>query len=326
MPFLKSSILYAISSVFIVMIFISCGNSNEKNDLINLKYKVDKLESKIKAKDEKISSIRYSLNKLQSAYIDTIKFYEEAPERRKDSIQKNEYIKKTEVEPLLNDKFFFLIDREKLITHVYNSVLKHEDIEEDYDDEDDTEESYDYEGYRHRLWYSGILDKERGWNDIEDPTLDDYARFVISKINRKAINLSTIFQKNKSFIFNLLNQGNYYKESGFKLFIKGLIIGYENSDKSNLKKIYSLSPSTDDHYGYFYDEQENYKFANKIASQELKDLFKTSPHNKRTNGDLIYDNFGTYASCVYTFWGRRYHENNAEMVYTILKEIDENVN
>jgi hypothetical protein len=142
-------------------------------------------------------------------------------------------------------------------------------------------------------------------NLIKTPNLNTYLHYLWRNIDRSPENIKYLFDQNKEYAYVLLKTGNSYKTSGFERTIKILIKSYEeianNKDllqelNARSKKISVLSDTI-------------YK---KLESQEMKGLIS----------EFRDSDFVSYTNWVYSFWARRDKENNAEIVYQIIKEFD----
>ena len=142
-------------------------------------------------------------------------------------------------------------------------------------------------------------------NLIKTPSLNTYLHYLWRNIDRSPENIKYLFDQNKEYAYVLLKTGNTYKNSGFERTIKILIKSYEEitNNKDLLKELNTRSKTI----GVLTDTI--YK---KIESQEMKVLIS----------EFRDSDFVSYTHWVYSFWARRKKENNAEIVYQIIKEFD----
>ncbi|WP_108869307.1 hypothetical protein [Aquimarina aquimarini] len=113
-----------------------------------------------------------------------------------------------------------------------------------------------------------------------------------------------------NMIVYLFYKNNTYESSRLNLYVNSLIETYETIDQKDkivLEELYKLSE-----IGYFEKEKE----INQLL-HNLNDL----------NKDIYESEFDDYVSGmtgvfnVYSFWARRYNEKNDEIVYEVLKKI-----
>lgn len=140
---------------------------------------------------------------------------------------------------------------------------------------------------------------------IKSPSLSNYLHYLWRTIDRSPENIKYLFDQNKAYAYALLKTGDSYKTSGFERIIKILLKSYEEiaNDKELLKELNTRSNAI----GVLSDT-----IYSKIESQEMKALilgFRDS-------------DFVSYTHWVYSFWTRRHKENNAEIVYQVIKEFD----
>lgn len=133
--------------------------------------------------------------------------------------------------------------------------------------------------------------------------------YLFKRANRSPENINYLFDKNKEFAYKLLKTGNSYKTSGFERTIKILILSYEElHQKENLlNELITRSETSDVLSDTIYRHIESKKMKKLLS--EFRDY-----------------EFVSYSNWVYSFWARRTKENNAEIVYEIIKEFDREMN
>ncbi|WP_452222100.1 hypothetical protein [Lacinutrix salivirga] len=140
---------------------------------------------------------------------------------------------------------------------------------------------------------------------IKSPSLNSYLHYLWRTVDRSPENIKYLFDQNKAYAYVLLKTRNSYKASGFERTVKILLKSYEEiaNDKELLKELNARSNSV----GVLSDT-----IYSKIESQEMKALIS----------GFRDSDFVSYTHWVYSFWARRHKENNAEIVYRIIKEFD----
>ena len=142
-------------------------------------------------------------------------------------------------------------------------------------------------------------------NLIKSPNSHTYLHYIWRNIDRTPENIKYLFDQNKEYAYILLKSGNSYKNSGFEGTIKILLKSHEeiSNDEELLKNLNTRSKKI----GVLSDT-----IYRSLESQEMEKLI-----SQFTDSDSV-----SYTNWVYSFWARRYNENNSEIVYQIIKEFD----
>lgn len=138
-----------------------------------------------------------------------------------------------------------------------------------------------------------------------------YMHYLWRRFDRSPENIRNFLsEKNKKFILSFFKKNNLYINSGLKDLVKCLLISYKDigHNKDLLEKLHKRSESI----GVLGDK----KYL-ELASPDVKKLLSANNFD-----DPIVDERTRY-TWVYSFWVRRNHENNSEVVYQLIKEIDE---
>lgn len=134
---------------------------------------------------------------------------------------------------------------------------------------------------------------------------DYYLHYLWKSIDRSPENIRFHFDRNKTFAYSLLKLGNAYRTSGFENTVKILLLSYREIGKQNalLADLYERTES----FGVLADT-----IYNGLESDKMNALIS----------EFRDSEYVSYSSWAYSFWMRRFKENNAEVVYEILKEFD----
>ena len=147
-----------------------------------------------------------------------------------------------------------------------------------------------------------------------------FANHMISKIDRSSESLEKIFTSEvKEVAYSFFNQGNIYKDCGAYAIVKSLLLAYESfyDQKEILDEIYEKASELGKR-----DESVK-QIISSVASKEILNLL--SDLNYSEHDDLEESTEESRLVTVYTFWARRYHENNLEFTYSLLQELHQNV-
>ncbi|MFD2909226.1 hypothetical protein ACFSX9_10860 [Flavobacterium ardleyense] len=158
-----------------------------------------------------------------------------------------------------------------------------------------------------------------------DVNLLDATVKVMNKMGNDPVKLASAFKSYRAMIYYLIPE-EIYKESGLKNLTELLLqTHYElYDDEKKLDEIYNIMtmPRDDDrHFGrndYFIDLKGF--FSKKIIKSVQ------SSANFSTYDSILSDYSKGQVVWLYTFWARRYKENNDEEVFQILNEIKEHYN
>ena len=258
---------------------ISC---QKKDEIKSLQKKINELEISLNAKKDSISKIKLQSNELK--------------------------IKSKKFEQLIE----FSLDNKSIFEHIMYRI----ENPNPYDSEDTQRNFHNSvdEGF-------SIPDKKYILNDFSNINKDSYSRYILSRFDRSSGNIKVFFNiKMKNLIFSYFKKENkFYKNSGLNLYIKSLLLSYEESlnQKDNFKELFEISKK----YDTSLESGEHIIFANTMATKKIKELFKQE--NLTSTNEEIYHEWERFVFYVYSFWARRINENNDQIIYKLLKEFDE---
>lgn len=136
------------------------------------------------------------------------------------------------------------------------------------------------------------------WHKLKDDDKVNYKtkEFLNSFFTDSNLNLITYF----------LSKNNLYESSKTNLLVNSLIESYTETDSDFLDEMYNFA------------EEGLY-----INRNEIKTLLSNVKKFDETDFGEYQNNQPSYGANVslYSFWARRHHENNKEIVYRVLKEI-----
>ncbi|QXP60870.1 hypothetical protein [Olleya sp. HaHaR_3_96] len=164
-------------------------------------------------------------------------------------------------------------------------------------------------------------------------TSKDNTNYVQSKIgminhlwntvDRSTESINTLLTDNdKLKIYDLFKHNTIYKDSGIAAIVKGLITAYneiENNENAqyHFNTLKSRLYDTTDDYSQL---EETERIANEdLASATVTDIL--SDENYTTYPES-YSYIGNRVFYVYSFWARRQTEGNQDVVYLLLKQLD----
>jgi hypothetical protein len=134
---------------------------------------------------------------------------------------------------------------------------------------------------------------------------DYYLHYLWKTMDRSPENIRYHFDRNKAFAYSLLKIGNAYKTSGFENTIKILLLSYEEigEQKALLADLNERTESLG------------------VLSDTIYKTLESNEMNALISEFRDYE-YVSYSPWAYSFWMRRFKENNAETVYEIIKEFD----
>ncbi len=170
---------------------------------------------------------------------------------------------------------------------------------------------------------------------IPRESLDERERFeeyhldYICKLNelytnfkRTPENIANVFNENTiNHIANLFNNKLLFKDYKIYTVLKGLLLTYEEMDDYECNRLGELLRLEEEDYGLYGQECRN--AFNDRVSEDLKTLlFEGEYFKKNTGKEFDYEKRVFY---LYSFWARRYKEKNKEVVFEILKKLDDKI-
>lgn len=136
--------------------------------------------------------------------------------------------------------------------------------------------------------------------------------YMWRRLDRSPENIDLFLnEKNKEFIYSLLKKNNIYENSGLKELVKSLLISY-NDLNSNI--IYSKNEQSGK---ITCSDDTNIIVEN--TNIKIKKLL--SENTMYVGGTAIMSEFYKYY-WVYSFWERRSNEDNLEVVYKLITELN----
>lgn len=139
----------------------------------------------------------------------------------------------------------------------------------------------------------------------------DFLHYLMHKFDRSSANIRSFFDKKiVGYIAEQIERSGVYRKSGLQPRIKNLLATYEDSETNAdyFLNLYTKFSSKE----WSWDEE--YLLA--LPSEAIKTSI-TEFYEEEIDAQKVFDSYG--------FWARRFHEGNAETVYTILKEFDNNI-
>lgn len=182
-------------------------------------------------------------------------------------------------------------------------------IETIFEDEFIDEPCFSYYFYNgNTMYHEGSLTVEG--NDYS------YIDYLWNKYDRSEESIKAYFTKQKmNFIYSLFNSNNAFTDSGLIDLTDALLLAYEETseNESVLNELY-LKLVEDD------DGTAKYAIIRNIRSEKMSLLLN---NRKYCNNYTVEEDIEAFR--VYSFWARRHHENNKEIVYKLLKDFYKNV-
>lgn len=153
---------------------------------------------------------------------------------------------------------------------------------------------------------NGMPQEEGIQQVVDEPHIHSYLHYLWSSIDRRDNSLFSLFERFKPTAIHLLLSSGMYAESGLERTIKLLKLTY-NETHNNTDLLEDLYQRTDS-VGVLQD-----RIYQEIASEKAVELAS----------EFRDYEFVSYLPWAYSFWARRYHEDNIETVYELLVEFDD---
>ena len=126
---------------------------------------------------------------------------------------------------------------------------------------------------------------------------------------RKKEFLTSFFSdSNLDLITYLLSKNNLYESSKMNLYVNALVDSYQDVDSKFLEELYNLAEEVNDNENI--DEIET--LLRSVATTDDSDFYKFQSRQATSFSPTFM---------LYSFWARRHHENNEEIVYDVLRQI-----
>ncbi|WP_337967618.1 hypothetical protein [uncultured Flavobacterium sp.] len=157
--------------------------------------------------------------------------------------------------------------------------------------------------------FSGYLDENLN-------TTDYHVVNFISDLRNHPVQFHDGLESYKLILFSTIST-ELYRSNHFDQVVDALLLAYDDvgKDDLNLDRIYEIMQNNID-----ADEQNIGKFFPRIKNYGSPDALKKISKNKvffKHNSDIVW---------VYSFWARRKKEGNIDVVYKVLKDIQEHYN
>ncbi len=157
--------------------------------------------------------------------------------------------------------------------------------------------------------FSGYLDENLN-------TTDYHVVNFISDLRNHPAQFHDGLESYKLILFSTIST-ELYRSNHFDQVVDALLLAYDDvgKDDLNLDRIYEIMQNNID-----ADEQNIGKFFPRIKNYGSPDALKKISKNKvffKHNSDIVW---------VYSFWARRKKEGNIDVVYKVLKDIQEHYN
>jgi len=151
-----------------------------------------------------------------------------------------------------------------------------------------------------------------------DSSIFEEFRTLWNGIDRSSESIEKLFSDNdKRFVYSLFLHNDYYKTSGMQCVVEGLLLAHQELEgkEETLDSLYIRAFDRDAYDMY----DDAYTMVDNLLTEEMKTVLSDENYN---NSKSEISNREFY---VYSFWARRYHEGNSDIIYKIIKEFHEHV-
>ncbi|MBO0589951.1 hypothetical protein I2486_00890 [Cellulophaga sp. E16_2] len=273
--------------IFICTIFILCScNTKEHKEIIL------KLETKLEEEKEKTDLL-----------IESNKDLAKEQESLKNRIERinTDYVLKENISFLTKTNSWVTVNNKKLVEYFF---------------EKNDFKKFDAESTMKWTWmlYPGYSKYPFGGEEF-------FANYImISRIDKSPQSLAQIITPEiKEVVYSIFKKNNLYKNCGAYSLVKSLLLAYDDfkNEKEPLAQIYKIASES-------HKNNESIKsIISSMTSKEILDALNDENYTIYTK-----KNYSTKESrliTIYTFWARRYNENNLEFTHSLLQEIHKNI-
>ncbi len=275
--------------LFIALVLItSCASNEEK--IAELKEKVVLVETKLDIQRIENENLKTHRTKLLN---------------RMDSVSKTvdeHYLPKEYLSLVTKRAFHYIFDKKKVIKMFFDDFNLKE-----YDVERGIANSY------YLSPYAGDYEKVDSEYDL--------FHSIFASVDRSPEALQRLFTEEvKQIIYALFESNDLYEDTGAEAMVEALLLAYEElaDDYETLPQIYDLAAKD---YLSGYDEIN--EIIAYTATDEVREILSDENYTNYDND--VWSEIDSRLFLVYTFWARRYHEENQAVVYSLLKEFHRNV-
>lgn len=200
------------------------------------------------------------------------------------------YLSKNEADFFIDEKMKFILNKKDFFDKIIGLS--------------DFENSSFFSIYNHFFYFGDYYES----NPIENE--QEFIHYLMNKFDRRPSTIKSFFDKEIiKYLAKQIKRTKAYKKSGLEPRLKALINTYEDTT-TNPDFVMLYNNFNSNEWGW----DEDYLLG--LPSETMKENL-TEIYGEKIDAQKVFDSYG--------FWARRYHEGNHEVVYTILKEFDDNI-
>lgn len=271
----------------VLLLCYSCKNESTK--------KIIELENQLNIQ-EKINDSLKNINLKEEKINDSLKNINLKVTQVADSIRSiDHYLDKKSVAYFLDSNYQIILNKNKVVKYVLDRLqLQKQDIE--------------------RATTNGWLWKTNYFNTNPVVNKDDFLNFLYSKFDRSPENIKNFFTSDiLQPVYSYFKDNTLYEDSGMHSIAKAFLVSYQEiKDEDHLLDNLYLK----------LIENKGYNFTTNMASEEVKLILDDENY---TAYNTSYSSLESRIFITYSFWARRHHEGNKEIVYKLLKELHNNL-
>lgn len=292
MKIFKTSI--KVSYVVMLLLCISCNKEEKKltQEITQLEKESDKLEKEIAHYKNKI--------KETNTKSDSLYWYN----------YKN-YVDEKEVINALPNKLKYLTNKKEVFKTIFNDF--------------ELDKNSVYFGLSH--FFIHII-REKSIPKVLNDKIS-FIKYQLFLFNRSSNNIKKLFtDETIDMIASFFKGNSYYKDSGAQYYIEGLLITqgslkFKEDSEEVLREYYN---SLNKEYGWY--DAKTLAMDKKLFDKKVIRYFRNAHfsnydkgYRKNSEGELTDEAVEEFTKLSYSFWARRYHEGNQEIVFEILSKI-----
>lgn len=246
----------------------------------------------------------------QEQLIDSLNSKRFLLEDKKESLEgfiENSCIEKEQLKQLTNKEWHFLGSRADVLKYICYSLELYE--------------NHFVKGLEYSVL--SFLPQVKEEDEYDSTDINSFLSYQLSLFDRSSENIKDFFSDDTiDLITSVFIDNRYYKTSGTEYFVKALLLAYENLPRDKNQILTELYNGFNEEGYWFLDSRKDFK--EKVVSSEVLNHLSKSSYSSY-GAEYYEEERDGFIPNIYSFWARRHHEGNKEIVYEILKKANDKI-